>query len=389
MSASPPPETAPWALQLAARVEKLTPPATAAICAAAARATIELLADQRSAPGGEWHEPVATWNGKRIRKLVRRARASSWERVQAVPGVTAECDGAEVRAFVPSPMDQVPTAVAKLQIKSTDLDAGDPVAAVPPLPSGALVLAVTPHFPMSWGKQAAQCAHAGQRAWMTADTHTIRAWQDGGSRIVVLHPDAALWDSLDGVATTRIHDGGFTEIPPGTNSSIAWFAGTAHRRVGVCRACGYDWASAAAEVVEQLRGLPADARRVWSARDDDGRGRPSPTVWSPLEYLGHLRDSALFFRERIEKVLDEDRPTMSVGMRLGDRVEAGSYRTENPEVFLDGFGTHCEAVHQRLAGVTDAQWQRVGLGSAGQQRSVLDLARRLAHEGRHHLRDLA
>jgi len=40
----------------------------------------------------------------------------------------------------------------------------------------------------------------------------------------VIHPDATLWAALDDVATTRIHDGGFTEIPPGTNSSIAWFS---------------------------------------------------------------------------------------------------------------------------------------------------------------------
>ena len=218
------PAASPWALQLAARVEKANPPKTAAVCAAAALATIELLADDRSAPDGIWHNAVATWNGERIRKIVRRARASAWERAQSVSGVTVELQGAQVRAFVPCPMDEVPREVTKLQIQSTPLDEVEPAAELPDLATPTLCIAITPHFTMSWGKQAAQAAHAGQRAWMSAPEATRSAWADHDTPICVLHPTAELWDQLDDVATTRIHDGGFTEIPPGTNSSIAWFA---------------------------------------------------------------------------------------------------------------------------------------------------------------------
>ena len=121
-------------------------------------------------------------------------------------------------------MDQAPREITKLQIQSTPLDAVDTIDALPNLTPGSLVLAITPHFDMSWGKQAAQCAHAGQRAWMTAPAETVEAWVHSGRPIEVIHPEPELWDSLDEIATTRIHDGGFTEIPPGTNSSIAWFA---------------------------------------------------------------------------------------------------------------------------------------------------------------------
>ncbi|MFT4988339.1 MAG: peptidyl-tRNA hydrolase [Acidimicrobiales bacterium] len=218
-----PEPASPWALQLAARVEKLSPPTTAAVCAAAALATIALLDDERAQPDGIWHTSVQTWNGEKIRKIVRRARASAWERAQSVGGVTVRHDGAEVRAFVPSPMDQAPREVTKLQIQSTALDEAAPISALPDLAPSTLVVAITPHFAMSWGKQAAQSAHAGQRAWMLADPTVQAAWDQAERPLVVLHPDAALWDALDDVATTRIHDGGFTEIPPGTNSSIAWF----------------------------------------------------------------------------------------------------------------------------------------------------------------------
>lgn len=218
----PEPES-PWALQLAARVEKLSPPTVAAVCAAAVLATIELLDDERAQPGGIWHAAVSTWNGERIRKIVRRARASAWERAQVVSGVTVERDGAEVRAFVPSRMSEAPREVTKLQIQSTPLDETSQLDQLPELAAHTLVVAITPHFDMSWGKQAAQCAHAGQRAWMSADPQTAQAWHSADRPIAILHPTKQLWDALDDVATTRIHDGGFTEIPPGTNSSIAWF----------------------------------------------------------------------------------------------------------------------------------------------------------------------
>lgn len=217
-------QESPWALQLAVRVEKQDPPSVTAACAVAALATIELLDDDRSGPGGIWHAAVSTWNAARIRKIVRRARASAWDRAQTVAGVTVERDGAEVRAFVPSPMDEAPREITRLQIQSTPLEEPVTLDALPELPAGALVVAITPHFTMSWGKQAAQSAHAAQREWMRGGDATRAAWDAAGRPIVVLHPDADVWKALDDVATTRIHDGGFTEIPPGTNSSVSWFA---------------------------------------------------------------------------------------------------------------------------------------------------------------------
>ncbi len=214
-------DPSPWALQLAVRVEKTDPPAIPAICAASALATIELLAVRRSHAGGEWHEAVAQWNGARIRKLVRRGRGSAWLRAQEPSGVTVERDGAEVRAFVPSPMDQAPAALAKLQIQSSPLDDVDPVGAVPDVTG--LIIAVTPHVPMSWGKQAAQCAHAGQRAWMTADAGVAETWDWSGRPITVIWPSPTLWSELVEQAPVQIHDGGFTEIPAGTKTTVAWW----------------------------------------------------------------------------------------------------------------------------------------------------------------------
>lgn len=218
----------PRALQLAARVERADPPSTSAICAAAALATIGLLEDDRSQPGGEWYEAVSAWNGDRIRKIVRRARASAWDRAQAPDGVTVARDGAEVRAFVPGPLDEAPGPVAKLQIQSTPLD--DPVRVDDVPDTTGLFIAVTPYFEMSWGKQAAQCAHAGQWAWMRSDPSLVATWDRLGRPLTIVHPTESLWETLEESAPIHVRDGGFTEIPPGTKSAIAWWSSDLQRR---------------------------------------------------------------------------------------------------------------------------------------------------------------
>ena len=42
------------------------------------------------------------------------------------------------------------------------------------------------------------------------------------------------------------------------------------------------------------------------------RRRPSPEVWSPVEYLGHLRESMAFHRWLIESALAEDNPLIPI-----------------------------------------------------------------------------
>jgi peptidyl-tRNA hydrolase len=215
----------PRALQLAARVEKVDPPTTAHICAAAALATIALLEDERSQLDGEWHEAVAAWNGERIRKIVRRGRASAWQRAQEPDGVTVERDGAEVRAFVPGRLDEAPEQLAKLQIQSTDLDDVEQVHTLPGAPAVlTMMIAVTPLFEMSWGKQAAQCAHAGQWTWMRSDPALVSEWDGADRPLTIVHPTERLWAELAEHAPVQIHDGGFTEIPAGTKTALAWWS---------------------------------------------------------------------------------------------------------------------------------------------------------------------
>ncbi|MCO6006486.1 peptidyl-tRNA hydrolase [Actinoallomurus purpureus] len=199
-----------WAMQLALRIEKASPPTHLAICEAAAMAVVGLLTDPRSAPDGEWHDAVAAWEARHIRKVARRARGARWDALAALPGVLVDHDGAPARAFVPGPVTEVPPEISRLQVGGTDL-ARDDEPKPPPEPPYALVT-LNPGVGMTTGKAAAQCGHAAQLL--------LRArgeWP--GLRVRVLEADD--WARSVAEADVTVRDGGFTEVAPGTMTAVA------------------------------------------------------------------------------------------------------------------------------------------------------------------------
>ncbi|TDC85226.1 hypothetical protein [Actinomadura sp. 7K507] len=209
----------PWAMQLVVRAEKADPPNHGAVCEAAATAVVRLLTDPRAAePGGEWREAVREWESRRIRKVARRARGVRWPEVQALPGVTVEHAGAQVRAFPPAPVSDVPPELAKLQVAGLDL-AGEEVPGPPPEPPYA-ALALNPDVTVTTGKAAAQCGHAAQHLLRQGRRKDVAAWVEAGApaRLVRDVP----WRRCVKLATVVVRDGGFTEVPPGTMTAVAW-----------------------------------------------------------------------------------------------------------------------------------------------------------------------
>ena len=163
-----------------------------------------------------------------------------------------------------------------------------------------------------------------------------------------------------------------------------------------CDECGFDGdAMSNDELVDACRGFArryrAPLTRFLPNEDGDAvvRRRPSAEVWSALEYAAHTRDVFAFYRERIERVLAEDRPTLhAVG--FGSREEEQTYNTEDPAATADGVVAEATAVAELLASLDDAGWRRVGLSSdgSGAERTVRVLAERVTHDAHHHLLDI-
>lgn len=195
------------AMPVILRIERELPGRTA-LLEAAAQAALAVCVDPRAQ--GEWHEPLRAWVDGRIRKIARRARGAHWAAVQELPGVTVEVDGAEARALLPGPVDDVPKIVSRLQIGGTDLPSDEPG----PVPEGTPLIVINPAVDMTVGKAAAQVGHASMilaavRGWSEAPRFAVRR-------------DPALWEALlarEDVVCVR--DAGFTEVDPGTITCAA------------------------------------------------------------------------------------------------------------------------------------------------------------------------
>jgi peptidyl-tRNA hydrolase len=200
------------AMPVILRLER-PPAARTPVLEAAARAALALCLDPRAEPDGEWHEAVTTWVDARIRKIARRARGAHWAAVQELPGVTVEVDGAEARALLPGPVDDVPKIVSRLQIGGTELPDDDPG---PPVP-GAPVIWVNGELGMTVGKAAAQVGHA---SMLDAAARGLTDVPPYAVRTVGRDRWAELCRAVERGAAVAVRDAGFTEVAPGTITAI-------------------------------------------------------------------------------------------------------------------------------------------------------------------------
>ena len=163
-----------------------------------------------------------------------------------------------------------------------------------------------------------------------------------------------------------------------------------------CEECGFDGdVMTNDELVAACRGFArryrAPLTRFLPNEDGDAllKRRPAPEVWSALEDAAHTRDVFAFYRERIERVLAEDRPTLhAVG--FGNREEERTYNDEDPAATADGVTGEAASVAALLESLDEAQWARVGLASdgSGAERTVRVLVERVVHDAHHHLLDI-
>lgn len=160
-----------------------------------------------------------------------------------------------------------------------------------------------------------------------------------------------------------------------------------------CGVCGFDWELNQSQLVQyigrvgSLYRAQAD-RLLLSGGRTALRDRSSPEVWSPLEYLVHMRDVVDFYVGRIERILVEDRPQLS-SVGFAALADVDRYNDQNVEDALTRLDELSSLAASRLAALEPLQWRRVGIGTDGDERDILTLARRLAHEAHHHLLDVA
>lgn len=203
-------DAAELVLPFVVRIERANPPTRTDALEAATRGVLQILT------GEQWREAIERWDGQRIRKVVRRARGAEWRRALTVDGLDVVHGSCELRVYPPVPVDDWPPELARLQVGGTQLD--DPQPPDPHL-SGPLVL-LSPHAEMTTGKAMAQAAHAAQLGWRAASARQRQRWAASGFATAVRDATPRQWQAAVGAGAPVVHDGGFTEVEPGTATAL-------------------------------------------------------------------------------------------------------------------------------------------------------------------------
>jgi hypothetical protein len=153
-----------------------------------------------------------------------------------------------------------------------------------------------------------------------------------------------------------------------------------------CPDCGYDAASVPMQEFG-ARSLAAAAVLRAALTRDDARERPSPTVWSPLEYGCHVRDVLVLFRERLRLMLDEDDPLFA-NWDQDETALAERYWNQSPVVVSAELESAAVAMAAAIESVRTDQMTRPGRRSNGSTFTIDSLIRYFLHDLVHHAHDV-
>ena len=168
------------------------------------------------------------------------------------------------------------------------------------------------------------------------------------------------------------------------------------KRMDHCDDCGYTYSlHGKVSVVSEILGLGDRFRSALVRPSTDSSDnylatrRPSPEVWSAVEYGCHVRDVLLAQRERLFQALVEEEPTF-VPIYRDQRVVLARYGDQIPEQVADEISFAATLTAWAFGGLDDSAWNRTCIYNFPEpsERTLLWLAQHTLHEGEHHLIDI-
>ena len=157
-----------------------------------------------------------------------------------------------------------------------------------------------------------------------------------------------------------------------------------------CLECGFD--AAAIAVSDVAPGIRANAA-TWAdilrsgPRSGDVRERPTPGIWSPLEYACHVRDVLRLYERRLDLMLSQDDP-LYANWDQDETAVSGRYGEADPTQVAKEIFVAARTIADRFAGLAGADWSRPGRRSDGAAFTVDSFSRYLLHDLVHHVHDV-
>jgi hypothetical protein len=157
----------------------------------------------------------------------------------------------------------------------------------------------------------------------------------------------------------------------------------------VCSVCRLAYAGISVEQARSLiEPLPGRYRSALAELPDGGlRRNPAPEVWSPIEYLCHVRDVYVSHLIRLYRARTEDDPALEP-MFNDLRARRLRYAERDGGATLEELDAAVAGLLEESTRFRPQDWSRPVHRLPEEQRTALWLLRNAAHEGVHHLTDL-
>ena len=112
----------------------------------------------------------------------------------------------------------------------------------------------------------------------------------------------------------------------------------------------------------QLRELPTIFHDALKNDDSAIRHRPASGEWSAIEVLGHMIDKMYHWSNRVERILNEERPTL-LSYDQDAEVRKHNYQNADPVALQKDLQQRCEDFAVLVGSVPLTAMQREGIHS--------------------------
>jgi hypothetical protein len=156
-----------------------------------------------------------------------------------------------------------------------------------------------------------------------------------------------------------------------------------------CPVCGIDESALAlGDAVDAIRTFPRRYREALvDVPDDVLRAQPEPDTWSVLGYAVHTREVLELLAGALPVVLGSSAHAFPP-IDVDDVAATRPSWVLNTDLALAGITTSCEDLVSQISDVPLSAWERP-FSIGDEPHTAIWIPRHAAHEGAHHLRDIA
>jgi hypothetical protein len=158
--------------------------------------------------------------------------------------------------------------------------------------------------------------------------------------------------------------------------------------VWVCRECSFAYDLQLPAAIARVSAASQRSRQSAAAVSERLDVAPQPGIWTPRQYLAHLADWYEIIADRIERVVNEDRPLITSHDQDQLAVDR-AYHTWDVSSTLDRLERAAERAVTVIRAGGEAGWHRIGVRDDMGEISVALFANDLVHELDHHLLDVS